>query len=61
MKKSGKILKVGCSKVRRGRDTPIRGDTPRGGGYKGVFIHTPPPIMLINYKTPCIWLGGGFK
>jgi len=30
--KSGKILKVGCLKVRRGRDTPIRGDTPRGRG-----------------------------
>jgi hypothetical protein len=30
MKKSGKILKVGCLGVRRGRGLPIRGDT--GGG-----------------------------
>jgi hypothetical protein len=43
MKKSGKILKVGYSRVMRGRDTPIRGDTGGGWGYRNSYPH-PVPI-----------------
>jgi hypothetical protein len=47
MKKSGKILKVGCLSVMRGRDTPIRGDTGGGWGYRNSYPH---PIPIITPK-----------
>lgn len=43
IKKSGKIIKRGCSDCPKGGGLSVRGDTLWGGGYKGSYPHPSPP------------------